>query len=85
MTEAGPGLHRHGSQNGRGPARRAGLTVSKGENLKRSGGMVAAGLRATILAGPASAKGPIIEPLPGDDFVIPAGGACSFPMSVDFP
>jgi hypothetical protein len=46
--------------------------------------MLSVVLLATVLAGPASAKGPIIEPLPADDFIIPAGGACSFPISVEF-
>lgn len=52
--------------------------------MKRFTGTLALVLLATILAGPASAKAPIIEPLPADDFIIPAGGACSFPISVEF-
>jgi len=41
-------------------------------------------LLALLPAAPALAKGPIIEPAPGEDFVIPAGEMCEFGVSVEF-
>ncbi|HET9671500.1 MAG TPA: hypothetical protein VFQ40_01460, partial [Actinomycetota bacterium] len=45
---------------------------------------VVVSLGAVLMPTPALADAPIIEPAPGEDFVIAAGDMCEFAVSVDF-
>jgi hypothetical protein len=55
-----------------------------GKMLRRSVVVIAGSLLLALPAAPVAANAPIIEPLPGEDFVIPAGAMCEFPVSVEF-
>lgn len=54
------------------------------DEMRRLLTAIAVALGSLLVPTPALADAPIIEPVPGEDFVIPAGEVCEFGISVHF-